>query len=82
MDIQLQLALWTLFLTWLGLGVARLVYNLYFHPLSAYPGPIAAQASGWWKTYIEVIKQESMTDVLLRLHKQFGISYPPLNYVR
>jgi hypothetical protein len=71
MAVQLSL-LWTLFLAWLTLGVFRLFYNVLFHPLRAYPGPLAAAATTWWKTYIEVVKQESMIDVLFRLHKQFG----------
>ena len=72
MEARLSLVLWTLFLAWLGLGVFRLFYNVFFHPLRAYPGPLGARATTWWKTYIEVWKQESMTDVLFKLHKQFG----------
>lgn len=72
MELQLSLILWTLLLAWLVSGVLRLFYNVFFHPLRAYPGPLAAKATTWWKTYIEVVKQESMTDVLFDLHKQFG----------
>jgi hypothetical protein len=72
MDVQVLLVLWTLFLGWLGSGVFRLIYNVFFHPLAAYPGPLGAKATTWWQTYIEVFKQESMTDVLFKLHKQFG----------
>ena len=72
MEVQLYLLLWTPFLVWLTLGVFRLFYNVLFHPLRAYPGPLAARATTWWKTYIEVVKQESMIDVLFKLHKQFG----------
>ena len=72
MEFQLSLVFWTLFLAWLALGVYRLFYNVFFHPLRAYPGPLAAKATTWWKTYIEVVAQESMTDVLYKLHKQFG----------
>lgn len=72
MEVQLSLVLWTLFLAWFSLRVFHLFYNVLFHPLRAYPGPIGAKATTWWKTYIEVVKQESMTDVLSKLHKQFG----------
>ena len=72
MELQLSLLLWTLFLAWLASAVFRLVYNVFFHPLRVHPGPLAAKATTWWKTYIEVVKQESMTDVLFKLHKQFG----------
>lgn len=72
MEIQLSEVLWTVLFVWLGFEATRLLYNVLFHPLRAYPGPFAARATIWWKIYIEVIKQESMTDVLFRLHKQFG----------
>jgi hypothetical protein len=72
MELQLAFVLWTLFLAWLALGVFRVFYRVFFHPLRAFPGPVAAKATTWWKTYIEVVKQESMTDVLFKLHKEFG----------
>jgi len=58
----------------------RVLHRIYFHPLSRYPGPLGAKATDWWKTYIEVIKQESMVDVLFRLHEQYGqfLGDPPL----
>jgi cytochrome P450 len=55
--------------TWL---LAGLIHNVYFHPLRRYPGPLAARASEWWKVYIEVWKKESMTEVLSRLHEEYG----------
>jgi hypothetical protein len=73
MEHHLFLVFWTLFLAWVVLKVFLLFYNLFFHPLRVYPGPLAAKATTWWKTYIEVVKQESMTDVLFKLHKQFGL---------
>jgi hypothetical protein len=72
MGVQLVPIVCTLLLAWLGLRFSQLVYNLIFHPLRAYPGPLAAKATTWWKTYIEVVKQESMVDVLFDLHRQFG----------
>jgi cytochrome P450 len=57
---------------WAVLSVSRIIYNVWLHPLSKYPGPIAAKASDWWKVYIELWKKESMTNVLTRLHRQYG----------
>lgn len=74
MELKLSLVLWTIFLLWVGLGVLHVSYNVFFHPLRTYPGPLGAKVTTWWKAYIEVVKQESMTDVLLKLHKQFGWS--------
>jgi hypothetical protein len=77
MELSVSLLLWTLIFAWVGRCVLRVVYNLFFHPLSKFPGPTWAKATEWWKTYIEVVRQESMTDVLIRLHKQYGM---PLEY--
>ena len=57
------------YVAWTLLSLAQ---NVWFHPLSKYPGPIAARASEWWKVYIEVWKKESMTEVLSQLHEQYG----------
>jgi hypothetical protein len=74
MEFSTFLLVWTLILAWVGRGVVRVVCNIFFHPLRKFPGPNWAKATEWWKTYIEVVKQESMTDVLVRLHKQYGMS--------
>ncbi len=71
-DFSLALVLWTTLLAWVGTGVLRLLYNVLLHPLAAYPGPLGARASTWWKTYIEVVKQESLVDVLFQLHEEYG----------
>ncbi|KIY03562.1 uncharacterized protein Z520_00253 [Fonsecaea multimorphosa CBS 102226] len=52
-------------IAWLFLQIAHVLYNVLLHPLRSYPGPLAAQASGWYKTYIELFLQRSWTDVLL-----------------
>ena len=62
----------SLFLAWLGLKLYQGFYNVYLHPLKKFPGPLGAQLTAWYKTYIEVVKKENMTDALYRLHKQFG----------
>jgi hypothetical protein len=72
MRVSIYLALLTLFVAWLVFNVSRLVYNIFLHPLSQFPGPLAAKATRWWKTYIEVVRQDSFTDVLIKLHKQYG----------
>ena len=74
MEFSVSLLFWTALLTWISQGLLRLLYNVAFHPLREYPGPLAARATTWWKTYIEVVRQESMIDVLFNLHKQYGAS--------
>jgi hypothetical protein len=73
MEVSVSLVVWSFALGWFVLQASRLVYNVFLHPLRAFPGPFPAGASTWWKTYIEVFKQESMTDVLYRLHETYGM---------
>lgn len=73
MAFQMSLVAWALIVTWLGLKFNNLIFNLYFHPLRKYPGPLCAAATTWWRTYIEVFKKESWTDALVRLHERYGM---------
>ena len=59
------------FLLW---KVWQWIFNIYFHPLSKFPGPPVAAATGWWKTYIELVKQQSMVDYIAKLHEIHGKS--------
>ncbi|KAL2063951.1 hypothetical protein VTL71DRAFT_4445 [Oculimacula yallundae] len=72
MVIHLGLIIWTTLLSWICAKLGSIVYNIFLHPLRGFPGPTFAKASTWWKTYIEVVTQESMVDVLNRLHEEFG----------
>ena len=72
MELNVSLLLWSIVGAWLGSKVFQIVYNVFFHPLRAYPGPLAAKATTWWKTYVEVVTQQSMVDVLFKLHEHFG----------
>ncbi|KAI9435538.1 putative P450 monooxygenase [Lactarius indigo] len=58
--------------TILSLFVWRIVYNLYFHPLSHFPGPKLAACSRLWLAYRELIKGESLSDLRAQLHRQYG----------
>ena len=72
MELKLSLLLWRASLAWIFQGLVRLLCNVSLHPLREYPGPLSAKATTWWKAYIEVVKQESMVDVLFKLHEQYG----------
>lgn len=54
------------------LGLWRIVYNVYFHPLRKFPGPWMAGATSGWKAYKEVIKQETLAIELFDLHEKYG----------
>ncbi|KAH8985357.1 putative P450 monooxygenase [Lactarius akahatsu] len=62
----------TAFAAILSLFVWRIVYNLYFHPLSHFPGPKLAACSRLWLAYRELIKGESLSDLRTQLHRQYG----------
>ncbi|KAG0650114.1 Cytochrome P450 monooxygenase yanH [Hyphodiscus hymeniophilus] len=61
-----------LFVAWLGASLFEAVFNIFNAPLAEFPGPKLAAATAWYQTYYEVYRRESWTDVLERLHKQYG----------
>ena len=56
----------------LSLIVQKIVYNLYFHPLAAFPGPRVARVTRFWKAYVEAILNRSFVHVLEELHTTYG----------
>ena len=68
----------TAFATILTYSVWRVLYNLYFHPLSHFPGPKLAACSRLWLAYRELIKRESLADLRVELHRQYGTQNYPI----
>ena len=60
---------------WVSLSIYKVVRNLYFHPLSRFPGPKAAAATILWKAYVECIQNKSFCHVLEGLHVKYGVPY-------
>lgn len=60
-------------ITWVSLSIYQVVRNLYFHPLSRFPGPKAAAATILWKAYVECIQNKSFCHVLGELHVKYGV---------
>ncbi|GAB7357362.1 hypothetical protein MBLNU459_g8308t1 [Dothideomycetes sp. NU459] len=54
------------------LGLCKALYNIFFHPLRKFPGPLLAGATSGWKAYKEVIKQETLAQELFALHEKYG----------
>jgi len=48
------------------------VYNVCFHPLSKFPGPVLARATPLWKAYTECVANRSFAHVLVQLHARYG----------
>ncbi|KAI1081484.1 putative P450 monooxygenase [Whalleya microplaca] len=57
---------------WTISTIIDIVYNTFFHPLRTFPGPLAAGATVWWKTYVELIQKKSTVHMLFELHEQHG----------
>lgn len=53
-------------------SLSKAVYNVYFHPLSRFPGPKLAVASLWWQTYLDLWKKDSLSLKLVELHATYG----------
>ncbi|KAH8996548.1 putative P450 monooxygenase [Lactarius hatsudake] len=58
--------------TVLAYSASRILYNLYFHPLSHFPGPKLAACSRLWLAYREIIRGHSLGDLRTELHRQYG----------
>jgi len=52
--------------------IALSIHNVYFHPLSTFPGPRLAACSTLWKAYIDCVSNTSFVATLESLHKQHG----------
>ena len=48
------------------------LYNVYFHPLTRFPGPKLAAASKYWLFYQEFVRGISLSDIRDDLHAQYG----------
>ena len=48
------------------------IYNVYFHPLSRFPGPRGAACTGWWLAYMELGRGISLSTIRAELHRKYG----------
>lgn len=59
-------------IVWLATSIHRALYNTYFHPLAAFPGPKLAAATDLWKAFVECVLNRSFCHVLEGLHGKYG----------
>ncbi len=54
--------------------LSRLIYNVYFHPLRAFPGPKLAAATRWYEGYFDNLVSHGGQYMyeIDRMHEQFG----------
>lgn len=55
-------------LYWCGL----VVYRLYAHPLSRFPGPRVAAVTSWYEAYYEIVLKGQYSRQISKLHDQYG----------
>ncbi len=53
-------------------ALVRVIYNLYFHPLSRFPGPRGAACTRWWLAYMELGRGVSLSTLRAELHQKYG----------
>ena len=57
-------------------SLVRVIYNVYFHPLSHFPGPRGAACSRWWLAYMELGRGISLSTLREGLHMKYGTVFP------
>lgn len=59
----------TFYLLWKAIAT---LYSVFFGPLSKFPGPRMAATTQWYRTYIELVQNISMSTKLKELHEKYG----------
>ena len=54
-------------------ALARAIYNVVFHPLSHFPGPLGAACTKWWLAYMIFVRGVSLSTLREELHQKYGI---------
>lgn len=57
-------------------GVLLAVYRLFFSPISQFPGPRLAAATGWYEFYYDVIQGGVYPFRIVEMHKRYGTYLP------
>lgn len=56
--------------------------NIFWHPLSHFPGPKLGAATSWYTTYYEVWKDGALVSHLAELHQRYGQQNPSANFIQ
>ncbi len=57
-------------------ALVRVIYNVYFHSLSHFPGPRGAACTRWWLAYMELGRGISLSTIRAELHQKYGTVFP------
>ena len=53
-------------------ALARVIHNVFFHPLSRFPGPPGAACTKWWLAYMLFVRGVSLSTLREELHQKYG----------
>jgi hypothetical protein len=53
-------------------ALVRVIYNVYFHPLSRFSGPRGAACTKWWLAYMQLGRGVSLSTLRVELHQKYG----------
>ena len=67
---------------WLAYVIFGVIYRLYFHPLSGFPGPKAAALTRWYEFYHDVIKPGQFIWKIESLHEKYGTLKEETKFIR
>ncbi len=68
----LRVSAWTAVVLLTCYYLSKCIYNLYFHPLSRFPGSKLAALGGWYEFYYDVIKDGTYLWEIERMHRKYG----------
>ncbi|KAI0291106.1 putative cytochrome P450 [Russula brevipes] len=57
---------------WLLYGFLRVIYNVFFHPLSRFPGPAGAACTRWWLAYMQLGRGIDFYTKRTEYHQKYG----------
>ncbi|KAI1809586.1 cytochrome P450 [Poronia punctata] len=71
-DVSISQLLLTFALGFVVYRASIIIYRLYFHPLSKYPGPKVAAATTLYRVYYQMIRDGEHVAQATKLHEQYG----------
>lgn len=63
-------------LFWVSYLVCKVIYNLFFHPLSKFPGPKIAAIGTYYEFYHDVIRDGTYLWRIEEMHRKYGNGHP------
>lgn len=52
--------------------IGNVIYRLYFHPLSKFPGPKLAALTTWYEGYYDIVHRGRYLWEMEKMHKAYG----------